>query len=244
MNKRSFLVTVSCLVTLALVLGGILYIKSEEYKDVSSYYIKGVKPLSVSDKDNFQNDKVSKANKRNQAAIKKRGTISHGTYDNFVFVGDSRYRGMDYLAAPNDTFICESGRGYDYLLEQMYNIKAACTKPNTALIIGLGVNDKGGNADRYIETLGEMANTLDCTVYYMLVNPVDEEMEAKYGYDVTNDSIDIFNETLINNLDKKIGIIDTNSFLWDNGFSTQDGIHYTNETYEAIYNFIKESLTK
>ncbi|MBE5959256.1 MAG: hypothetical protein E7254_10415 [Lachnospiraceae bacterium] len=243
MNKRIFFVTVSCLITLALVIGGIFYIQSEEHKDVSSYFIKGVKPLTTSSGENFQNDQVSKANKRNQAAIKKRGTIKHGTYDNFVFVGDSRYRGMDYLAATNDTFICESGRGYDYLLEQMYNIQVACSKPNTALIVGLGVNDKGGNADKYIQTLGEMANSLDCTIYYMLVNPVDEEMEAKYGYDVTNASLDAFNATLIDGLDRKIGIIDTNSYLWDNGFTTQDGIHYTNETYEVIYDYIKQSLT-
>ncbi|MCR5835904.1 MAG: hypothetical protein K6G88_05310 [Lachnospiraceae bacterium] len=242
MNKRTVLVTILCLITIALVIGGIYYIQSKESKDVSSYYINGVKPLT-SKSENFENDKVSKANKRNQAAIKKRGTIKHGIYENFVFVGDSRYRGMDFMAKPNDTFICESGRGFDYLSEQMTNIQYACSHPNTALIIGLGVNDKGGNAQNYIDTLGNMAETLDCTIYYMLVNPVDEDVEAKYGYDVTNASIDSFNETMINNLDRKIGIIDTNSYLWDIGFQTQDGLHYTNETYEAIYNYIKDSLS-
>ena len=60
--------------------------------------------------------------------------------DKYVFVGDSRYVGMSAYEEDEDTFIAKNNMGYAYLEEQMELIKESCDK-NTALIIGLGVND-------------------------------------------------------------------------------------------------------
>lgn len=166
-----------------------------------------------------------------------------GDYSKYVFVGDSRYRGMMFLADEQDVFICENGRGYDFLLEQMSNIKWECDE-DTALIIGLGVNDSHYNVDKYLDTLSEMADTMECQIYYMLVNPVDEEKEEYNGYHVLNENIDIFNERMKDELDERIGIIDTNSYLWDYGFDTMDGLHYTNDTYKDIYCYIKYKISE
>lgn len=172
----------------------------------------------------------------------KRGMVKKD-FDKYVFVGDSRYRGMMFMADESDVFICENGRGYDFLLEQMGSIKWECDE-NTALIIGLGVNDSHYNVDKYLTTLSDMADTMDCQIYYMLVNPVDEAVEEYNGYHVLNENIDIFNERMKNELDERIGIIDTNSYLLESGFDTMDGLHYTNDTYEKIYNFIKSEVTE
>lgn len=165
------------------------------------------------------------------------------SYDKYVFVGDSRYRGMMFLAEENDIFVCENGRGYDFLLEQMSYIQSQCDE-NTALIIGLGVNDSHYNVDKYLDTLSDMADSMECQIYYMLINPVDEYKEAYNGYNVLNENIDYFNDRMLEELDERIGIIDTNSYLYSIGFDTMDGLHYTNNTYEDIYNFIKGQITE
>ncbi len=164
-------------------------------------------------------------------------------YSKYVFVGDSRYVGMSKVADPssNDTFICMNGMGHNYLVEQMNNIILACNS-NTALIIGLGVNDLNYNASAYIQTINNMASTLNCDIYYMLVNPVDELKEQGTGYTVTNQRIEAFNEKLKNGLVSSIKIIDTNSYLIKNGFVTVDGLHYNPETYKKIYDYIKKEL--
>lgn len=163
------------------------------------------------------------------------------TYEKYVFVGDSRYVGMSYMAQEQDVFICRNNMGYDYLIEQMDNIRRACDE-NTALIIGLGVNDINYSSDNYIAKINEMARQMECTIYYMLVNPVDEEKETLYGYNVKNDKIDAFNQKMINGLDSSVGIIDTSSYLKGTGFLTVDGLHYATETYRAIYDYIKLNL--
>ena len=71
-----------------------------------------------------------------------------------MFVGDSRYKGMEKAnATDEDVFICEVGEGYDYLINQMNNIKYEIDD-DTALIIGLGVNDLV-NIDKYVDKINE-----------------------------------------------------------------------------------------
>jgi len=168
--------------------------------------------------------------------------LTTGLFDKYIFVGDSRYRGMQFLAQDEDVFIAESGRGYSFLTEQMNNIKNSATE-NSAVIIGLGVNDNVNKVDDYLNLLKEMADSMECQIYYMLINPVDEEKESYHGYNVTNENIDYFNKRMVEELDERIGVIDTNSYLKDVGFNTQDGIHYDNDTYTLIYEYIKTIIT-
>lgn len=150
---------------------------------------------------------------------------------NYVFLGDSRFVGMSNCKESNDTFICKVGEGYNYFCKNISNISE-----NDIVIIGFGVNDLG-NIDKYIE----LANSLTNEVYYLTVNPVDEQKERENGYSVTNQQIDEFNNKLKANA-TNYKVIDTNSYLKQIGFSTTDGLHYDNATYIKIYEYIKQNF--
>lgn len=163
------------------------------------------------------------------------------TYTKYVFVGDSRYVGMSEFKQDGDVFLARNNMGYDYLVEQLPNIYSVCDE-NTALIVGLGVNDMNYGRDKYIAKLNELADQLDCQIYYMSVNPVDETKGAANGYTVWNSKIDEFNAKLKSSLSEKIIYIDTNSYLKQMTFTTTDGLHYNKGTYQLIYDYIKASL--
>ena len=60
---------------------------------------------------------------------------------------------------------------------------------------------------------------------------------------VTNEDIANFNNILYNNLPSETGWIETNSYLLESGYSTQDGVHFDAETYQKIFNYTMEVLS-
>lgn len=194
---------------------------SNEFKDI----------VINNDTDNGQKETKKKSKKTQK---KKRD------FEKFVFVGDSRFVGISkYSTSEQDVFISEIGEGHSFLIQQMSNIKYHCNE-NTALIIGLGVNDAHANADKYIETINEMNETMDCQIYFVSINPVEEEKARANGYNVKTQIIDDFNQTAIEELDEDIIYIDTNEYLKEVGFTTQDGLHFTEDISQELYMYIKD----
>lgn len=161
----------------------------------------------------------------------------------YIFLGDSRFVGMDEIDDDSvDITIAEIGEGYYYLLKMTDKVLSLGNK-QTALIIGLGVNDMPYLIDEYAVAINKLANEYPGPVYYTTVNPVNEDQEYNYGYNKKNSDIDYFNKAIIPKLSPSIKIIDTNAYLKSVGYSCTDGIHYKNETYRKVYNYIKMNLT-
>lgn len=156
----------------------------------------------------------------------------------YVFFGDSRFVGMKAVASPNDYFMALSGSGYTFMASKMEEIIAGAT-PACALVIGFGVNDGQYFIPQYIDAINSIAARYPGKVYFLTVNPVDEEMQVQYGYHKLNSMIDQFNATVIASLSSNITIIDTNTFLKEHGCSWVDGLHYTADTYRVIYDYIR-----
>lgn len=158
----------------------------------------------------------------------------------YVFIGDSRFVGMDRAVGSTDEhyWIAEVGAGHDWLineaLPQLDSIADSNPDVDLTVVICLGVNDVY-NIYKYIETYKELESTYRLCV--VSVNPVSAVSEY-----VNNDDIDRFNERL---QDVEWDIyIDSNNYLMSTGYSTIDGVHYTFDTYRKIYDYICIELNK
>lgn len=162
------------------------------------------------------------------------------TIEGYIFIGDSRFVGMNdccSIDTENNCFVvAKVSQGYDWFsetaLHQVESIKV--NNPDITswtLVIGLGINDLY-NIDKYVSTYESLKDNYNLVL--ISVNPIE------YHNSITQEDILTFNNKL-----KSIGnvrYVDTYSYLVSNGFSTQDGVHYSAETYKDIYAFIQSDL--
>ena len=147
----------------------------------------------------------------------------------YVYVGDSRTKGLKAALEKygritgKETFICEIGEGYDFLMANMANIRSVCDS-STVLIIGLGINDMKYRYNEYIAAEAEEA--------------------ADGKFHITNADIDTFNARMLSGLGPSVHIIDTNSYLKNVivNYTTMDGLHYTDETYIIVYDYMQNFI--
>jgi hypothetical protein len=162
--------------------------------------------------------------------------------DNYLLViGDSRTVGMELTVNENDNiqYIAVPGEGYNLLKENLDNIKNFYQQYETditsaKIVCNLGVNDLS-QVNTYKETYENLLKE-GILIAFMTVNPVEDSL-SDYTYTVTNEEIDNFND-IIKALD--IEVLDTNKYLKDISFETTDGLHYTDDTYNKLYQYLCE----
>ena len=123
--------------------------------------------------------------------------------------------------------------GYSWLMNTAL-WEAASTGLQDYVIL-LGVNDLE-NAEAYLSAYRGLIEE-GKRVILVTVGPVEE---GRGGYTVTNYEIDVFNERLSEV--EGATVIDLNAYLWKNDFSTLDGVHYTDETYRLMEEFLLTEL--
>lgn len=174
-----------------------------------------------------------------------------------IFLGDSRtvqmyayitgdWNGANYSSGGahvvgNDVFIAQSGKGLEWMKNVGIPASQSYYSNNTNLVILMGVNDLS-NVDNYINYVKSIASSVNSTgtrIYFDSVNPCDKQMSS------WNSSINSFNNKIRNELSGIATYIDSNSYLMSNGFSTLNdnypGLHYTRDTSNKIYNYIKNN---
>lgn len=171
---------------------------------------------------------------------------------NTIFVGDSRTVGLEQaflgktdannLKSRNVYFVSKTGSAYTWFsaeaITDVNKILASNKNETFTIVVNMGINGLS-EADKYVSLLNSLA-TGDWSsqrIIFQSVNPVDQSVAAQSGYTVTNSDIKDFNTVMRNDLEQKIGYVDTFSDLIDSngtrltsGYSTSDGIHYTNDT--------------
>ncbi len=150
----------------------------------------------------------------------------------FVFVGDSRTVQMQQAVGNSDkVFIAKVGEGYSYFKDTAVPAISNYAGYGTVMIINFGVNDLR-NANKYVKLVNDNIDSwlaAGITVYYSAVTPVGS------GASVTNAQIESFNATLQSNLDSRVKWIDSYTYLQQAGFSSNDGLHYSLDTYRSLY---------
>lgn len=156
-----------------------------------------------------------------------------------IFIGDSRTVGMrNAVNSTEDTWSCLESIGLKWMKETGFPAVKNQIGNGSAVIILLGVNDLG-NVSKYASYINDLYNQYankGVYFYFVSVNPTN----GNYAH--LDSNIKTFNQKIKSSLNSEIKFIDTYSYLVSDGFKTVDGLHYTNDTYKKIYNYILKSL--
>lgn len=153
-------------------------------------------------------------------------------YDEIFWIGDSRAVGLDMFC--DIAYFGEVGCGINYFYEmedEIYEIK------NKNVVINLGVNDLDCK-NKYINLYSSFPDEFvtNNNIIILSVNPCDGD------YSDLNSRIKDFNYSIKVSLPDNIEFIDSYNYLWNSGFDTTDGLHYTGKTYRKIYDYVNEQV--
>ncbi len=152
----------------------------------------------------------------------------------YIFAGDSRTVQMSQAVDEDDyKWIAKVGEGYNFFSSEAVPQIDATVGDGSVIIINYGVNDLH-NSEKYIKLINKKIDSwidAGATVYYAAVTPVSDYPT------ITNSDIEKFNSEMRKGLDSRIGWLDGYSFLQNHGFSTGDGLHYNEATYQSLYSF-------
>lgn len=168
-----------------------------------------------------------------------------------IFVGDSRTVGMKSAVSSNAVFIGKVSQGYSWLKG---TASASLQKqlkqyPAAKVVFNMGVNDLG-NVNSYIRWYRSFMKQYPSAQFYFLsVNPVEEGLARRIGYNVgavNNKAINTFNKRIkaafpSQYLDSCTYLL-KNNYMASGGKGTTDGIHYKAATYRAIYQFAIDNM--
>ncbi len=155
----------------------------------------------------------------------------------YCFIGDSRFVGMSQSADTDEhiIWIARNSANQGWYWENRNYI--ASLDRNTVIVYELGINDF--DIDGCLKALYDLESLGFKHIYFTSITPVDEYMEAQYGYKVKNQWIEDFNNTIRNNLPNSVAMMDGYEYLSNMGFTTIDGVHYTEYTYNIwLYNIL------
>ena len=162
--------------------------------------------------------------------------INHKSY---VFVGDSRVVGMDYAISDSDvSFIGKVSMGYSWMVSTAIpSLEKKLEKdPTLYVVFCFGINDLG-NVNSYIGAYQRLISKYKYANFFFLsVNPVDYAKARAHGYRVTNQQIEAFNARLKEAMDFRY--LNTYAWLKKKGFGSNDGIHYTADSYRKLYQYV------
>ena len=157
-----------------------------------------------------------------------------------IWVGDSRTIGMQNAVNDNCLYIGASGEGYNWFVSDgEAQMRTAVKKhPDAPVVINLGVNDYD-NLDLYIEKYRSVTEEFSDTVFYFLsVNPIDPAICKN----ITTEPSADFNNCLKENF--PAAYIDSFTYLMVSEISPFDGVHYSEEVYQKLHDFVVQEIQK
>lgn len=215
----------------------------EEAAYVSNKYLQNDKPaadpLLASQQDPSQQEPSQQEIVQQETTPEIQPVTEVKNVSGVILVGDSRFVQMQANAGDNScTWIAESAKGYKWFEEKAIPRIDNCVGSGSKILINLGVNDPG-NVQKYITLVNAKAaewTAKGATVYYASVNPV---WENPY---VTEAQVEYFNSQMQSGLSADVHWIDSHSYLISVGYRLVDGLHYSSETYQALYAYFMSCM--
>ena len=215
----------------------------EETAYVSNKYLQNDKPadepLLVAQQETEQQEVVQQETLPQETAPEIQPVTEVKNVSGVILVGDSRFVQMQASVGANScTWIAESSKGYVWFEEKAIPRIDNCVGSGSKILINLGVNDPG-NIQKYITLVNTKAaewTAKGATVYYASVNPV---WENPY---VTEAQVEYFNSQMQSGLSADVHWIDSHSYLISVGYRLVDGLHYSSETYQALYAYFMSCM--
>ena len=157
-----------------------------------------------------------------------------------IFVGDSRTVGMQKSVNPYTdpcVFIGASGEGYAWFERSgIHRLERTLARyPDTPVVFNLGVNDTSSISQYIRSYVSLMEKYPDTDFWFLSVNPVTEDSLMVPDSDIVE-----FNHILKEAFPAQY--LDSYSWMKEDGFESVDGIHYSEETYLAIHDFVFDCL--
>lgn len=183
-----------------------------------------------------------------QAAISTAPAPEQKEESALIFAGDSRTVGLHQSIGGEAIYIGKVGEGYQWLSTKARKKleKQLAAAPASTVIFNFGINDLG-NLDLYIDLYRELMTSYpQARFLYASVYPVEQKLAKKTGYAVTNQQIQVFNAQMQAAFPENY--VDVYTYLMESGQVkpkgnlTTDGIHYTAEGYQMIYNYIQTQI--
>lgn len=164
------------------------------------------------------------------------------TASKYFFLGDSRFTGMSAsVGTKKDTYwVTKVGAGYKYLNEEANKMvtKSLPSDGSSYIFVNLGVNDMH-SVSSYINKYKSLAKNewKNQKIVFVAVGP--KIGSGCYNY-VNNNQIESFNQKMKDGLNgiSNIYYCDAYNDFKDYKIAASCEIHYTNETYKKLYNFI------
>ncbi len=155
-----------------------------------------------------------------------------------IWVGDSRTLGMERALDTTDTYIGKDGEGYNWFLDEglALTADAIAAQPDAPVVLNFGVNDYD-NLANYLALYTELlAAYPDTHFYFLSVNPIEPTLCSN----ISNEQIADFNSHLKESFPD--AYIDSFTLLMIDQVMPIDGVHYSAEDYQKIYNFAARQI--
>lgn len=183
----------------------------------------------------------SKVNTKEESSSNKKNTKNNYT----IYIGDSRTVGMcmSVSITNKEKCIAKGSMGFNWFsstaipeLKQVLK-----SNPKSNIVINMGTNDLN-NASKYAEAYNNLAKEYPKSkIVAVSVTKIDDSLATSYGYTVRNSNVVAFNTKLKSLLSSKVKYCDVYSKT-KNTTSTTDGVHYNSDSYNKIYQAIKNCL--
>lgn len=183
----------------------------------------------------------SKVNAEEESSKKQTTTKNNYT----IYIGDSRTVGMcmSVQTTSQEKCIAKGSMGFNWFNDTAIPElkKVLKSNPKSNIVINMGTNDLN-NASKYAAAYNNLAKQYpNSKVIAVSVTKIDDSLARNYGYTVYNSNVVSFNTKLKSLLNSNVKYCDVYSKT-KNTISTTDGIHYDSDSYNKIYQAIKNCL--